>query len=382
LEPAVSWRQHLREGIGQLGTLRPFDYAAAGAELARLDCNELAFGPTPYERQRFARAVTELAFQRYPDMSGRPLREALARGWRVEPDEILLGNGSVELIGLLMTAFGANARGEPAKVIYPEPSFPFYEVVARTHGLKPLAVPLDRHFQLDEHRFTRAIDEERPGLALIASPNNPSGNRFDSGMLERLARHLDAAFVVDEAYIDFAGESMLPRIRTVPGLFILRSLSKIGLAGLRLGALVGPRDAIVELDKVRLPWNISAVTSAIACAALDDPQALQERVRTVVELRQVFAAALRQVPGLVVYPSEANFLLVRLPMDSAIIFRRLLSQGVLVKDVAGPGLLERCIRISVGTSLENERCVQALRSALEVPGQTESGFGPVTSTRS
>lgn len=364
----MSWREHLRAGIAQLSPLRPFDYAAAGPDLARLDCNELAFGPTAEELARFSDAVGRLQLQRYPDMSARPLREALARRWQVEPDEILLGNGSVEILGLLMTAFGAGAPGARAKVLYPEPSFPYYEVVALTHGVTPVAVPLDQHFQLDEQRLVRAIESERPALALFASPNNPSGNRFDPAVLERLAQWMDAAFVVDEAYADFAGSTLLPRVRNVPGLFVLRSLSKVGLAGLRLGALVGARDAIAELDKVRLPWNISSVTAALGCAALACPELLNDRVRVVVELRQRLTAALREVPGLVVYPSEANFVLVRLPVDAATIFRRLLGEGVLIKDVSCPGLLERCIRISVGTAAENTRCVQALRSALHPLG--------------
>lgn len=363
----MNWRDHLRAGIAELRALRPFDYAAFPPDLARLDCNELAFSPTAAEMERFAQALGKLALQRYPDMSGRPLREALAQRWHVEPEQILLGNGSVEILGLLMTAFGAATRGEPGKVLYPDPSFPFYEVVARSHGLIPVAVCLDQHFQLDEARFTIAIDDARPALALFASPNNPSGNCFDTGVLQRLARRMDAAFVVDEAYADFAGETMLPLIGAIPGLFVLRSLSKIGLAGLRLGALVGAQDAIAELDKVRLPWNINSVTTALACAALADPKLLHERVRSVVELRRELAAALRRIPELVVYPSDANFLLVRLPGDAGPIFHRLLGEGVLVKDVSCPGLLERCIRISVGTSVENTRCVHALKAAIAQP---------------
>jgi histidinol-phosphate aminotransferase len=158
---------------------------------------------------------------------------------------------------------------------------------------------------------------------------------------------------------------MLLQINAVPGLFVLRSLSKIGLAGVRLGALVGARDAIAELDKIRLPWNISSVTSAIACTALAYPEPMAQRVRAVVELRQTFEAALRQIASLVVYPSEANFLLVRVPVHPEPLFRWLLERGVLVKDVSRPGLLDRCIRISVGTATENARCVSALRAALE-----------------
>jgi histidinol-phosphate aminotransferase len=360
----MSWREHLREGISELSALRLIDYASAGPGLARLDCNELALAPTPDEIEAFAAALRGVAIHRYPDVSGRPLREALARRWCVEPDQILLGSGSVEILALLMTAFGAGKRGEPAKVLYPDPSFPYYEVIARTHGVVPISVALDAHFQLDEARLAQAIDRARPALALFASPNNPTGNRFDMGVLERLACQMDAVFVVDEAYADFDGRTMLPRLHALPGLFVLRSLSKIGLAGLRLGAIVGARDAIAELDKVRLPWNISGVSMALGCAALACPDLLERRVRAIVDARSCLQAALCEMPGVVVYPSDANFLLVRVPAEATAIYHQLLGDSVLVKDVSRPGLLERCLRITVGTPQENERCVRMLHKHL------------------
>jgi histidinol-phosphate aminotransferase len=226
-------------------------------------------------------------------------------------------------------------------------------------------IPLDANFQLDEPRIAQTIDREHPALAIFASPNNPTGNRFDPEVLERLARRMDAAFVVDEAYADFDGRTMLARWRATPGLFVLRSLSKVGLAGLRLGALVGPRDAIAQLDKVRLPWNVSAIAIALGCAALACPGFIERRIRTVVDLRRGFEAQLRQLPGLAVYPSDANFLLVRVPRDASGIARRLARSAVFVKDVSRPGLLDRCLRITVGTAPENERCVAALGAAID-----------------
>ena len=362
----MSWKDHLREGIPELTALRLFDYETAGPELARLDCNELAFAPTADEMETFVQALRGVAINRYPDVSGLPLRQALATRWRVEPDEILLGSGSVETLAMLMTAFGAGGQSAPARVIFPDPSFPYYEVVSRSHGLQAVPVPLDASFQLDEARIAQTIDRERPALAIFASPNNPTGNRFDPEALERLARRMDAAFVVDEAYADFDGRTMLSRFRATPGLFVMRSLSKIGLAGLRLGALVGTRDAIAQIDKVRLPWNVSAIAIALGCAALACPDFIERRIRTVVDLRHALEAALCRVPGLVVYPSDANFLLVRVPADASEVAGRLVRRGVLVKDVSRPGLLERCLRITVGTSLENERCVSALGDYLEV----------------
>jgi histidinol-phosphate aminotransferase len=358
----MSVLDRLRPGIQQVEALRLFDYDSAGPSLARLDCNELCLPPSEAELARFHEALARVALNRYPDVSGAPLRDILAQRWGVEPDQILLGNGSVELIALLTVALG----GPPgASVLFPEPSFPQYEVIARTHGLRPVSVPLRSDFQLDEVLCLAALERDQPVLSLFASPNNPTGNRFDASTLLRLAAHTDGAFVVDEAYADFDGSSLIARRAEAPrSLLILRSLSKIGLAGLRIGALIGPPELIAALDRVRLPWNVNAVSLAIACAALADAAAIDGRLATVVRWRRELEARLSAIPGVHVFPSDANFLLVRTPREASQVERRLLAASVLVKNVSRPGLLERCLRISVGTPQDNERLVAALGAAL------------------
>jgi histidinol-phosphate aminotransferase len=348
---------------------RPFDYASAGPGLVRLDSNESAFLPDDGEMATFREELGKLSLNRYPDVSGKPLREALARRFGVTPDEILLGNGSEEIISILTIAFGgAGADGAPARVLYPDPTFNQYEALARAYGARPHPVPLGEAFQLDEAAFAAAITEARPALAFFASPNNPTGNRFDPQALCRLARIMDAAFVVDEAYADFSGQTLIRRVSDTPGLFVMRSLSKIGLAGLRLGALIGPPEAIAELDKVRLPWNVNVVSLALGCATLRHPERLEQRIRATVGQRGALARGLGAIPGLIVYPSDTNFVLVRTPADAGAVFAGLLARGVLVKNVSGPPPLERCLRITVGTDLENERCLRALRATLEELG--------------
>lgn len=369
----MSWRARLRQAIWGSAAYRPFDYGAAGPGLVRLDSNESAFSPGEAEMAAFQEELGKLALNRYPDVSGRPLREALARRWNVRPDEILLGNGSEEIISILTIAFGGGAGGRAARVLYPEPTFNQYEALARAYGAEPAPVPLGPGFQLEEERFADAIRRARPALAVFASPNNPTGNRFDAAALARLAALMDAVFVVDEAYADFSGESLIPRIGSTPGLFVTRSLSKIGLAGLRLGALVGPREAIAELDKVRLPWNVNVVSIALGCAMLRHPERLEARIRETVALREGLAQSLRALPGLVVHPSDTNFLLVRTPAHAGAVFAALLAQGVLVKNVSAPGPLEGCLRITVGTALDNERCVRALRVALAEAAPVRAG---------
>jgi len=359
----MSWRERLRPTIRDGSAYRPFPYGTR-LGLIRMDSNESPFLPDEDEMRTFQDELAQLALNRYPEVSGRPLREALALRWHVTPEEILLGNGSEEIISMLTIAFSAGGSSEPARVLFPSPTFNQYEALARAYGAEPAPIPLDDDFRLDESRFAAAIRRLSPALAFFASPNNPTGNRFDADVLCRLAAVADSALVVDEAYADFSGQTLIPRVQTTPGLFVMRSLSKIGLAGLRVGALIGPAEAIAELDKVRLPWNVNVVSLALGCATLRHPERLERRIREVVRLREELSSALRAIAGVTVYASDANFLLVRTPFDANTVFADLLGRGVLVKNVSAPGTLDRCLRITVGTSVENERCARALREAV------------------
>ncbi len=361
----MSWKDHLRESVWGMSTYRPFDYTSASPDIVRLDANESAYPLEREELEAFQAEVERLPFHRYPEVSGRPLREALAARWKVEPGQILLGNGSDEIIAILMTSFGGGRNGAPAAVLYPTPTFGEYESIALAHGARPLPVPLDERFQLDELRLAETIRRERPALAFFASPNNPTGNRFDAGVMERLARQMDAVLVADEAYADFGGATMMPLVGKVPGLFVMRSLSKVGMAAMRLGALVAPREAAAELDKVRLPYNVNAVSAALACAALRRPEHLEARIRRVTERRRELEVGLRRIQGLTVFPSDANFVLIRTPGDAKQVFERLLERGVLVRYLSRPGPLDRCLRITAGTPEENETCLRALRAVVE-----------------
>jgi histidinol-phosphate aminotransferase len=347
----MSWRERLADHLPPRLRPRP-----TGVGLARLDFNEAAVPPSAEELAAYREALVGLELHRYPDDDATALRRALAARWGVAPEELLVGNGSLEVLATLMTAF----RRPGARLLYPVPTFDQYAALAALHGFEGLPVPLGAGFQIDEPATLAAIERHRPPLAFFASPNNPTGNRFPGALLERLARRMEGAFVVDEAYADFAGRSLLPGALAVPGLFVLRSLSKLGLAGLRLGVLVGAREAIAELDRARLPFAVGAVTQALGCAALSRPAALDGRVAAIVGLRRTLEADLRQVPGLTVYPSEANFLLVRGSGDAAVLAEGLLARGVAVRDVSTLPGLTGCLRITVGSGDENRRCVEAL----------------------
>jgi histidinol-phosphate aminotransferase len=356
----MSWKDFLRPAIFELAHYRPFEYRPG---LVRLDANESAFSLDPEEQELLARELSQIDLRRYPEVSARPLREALASRLGVSPDEILLGNGSDEIIAILIAAFGEERKGVRAKVLYPTPTFGEYESVARAYGAEPLPVPLDSRWELDEPRLAEVIEREQPALAFFASPNNPTGNHFDPAVLDRLSARFPGCFVVDEAYADFEGKSQLPKVRQREGFCVMKSLSKIGLAGLRLGLLVGARDLITQLDKVRLPYNVNAVSTALACALFANPARLDARIKRVAEVRRNLETGLASVPNLTAFPSDSNFVLVRVP-DAGKTFEQLLGRRILVRNLSRPGPLQNCLRITAGTEKENELCVEALRAVL------------------
>jgi histidinol-phosphate aminotransferase len=361
----MSWREHLQNALPPSPPAR-----APGDGLIHLDLNEGAFAPTGREAAALQRALESVPLNRYPDDSATELRGALARKWHVDPEEILVGNGSIEIIACLMLAL----RRPGAHVLFPVPTFEQYAVLAAAHGLGCIPVPLGPHFRLDEGLVVEAIDRQRPVLGFFASPNNPTGNTLDGTILQRLARRMGGVLVVDEAYADFAGRTLLPLVRETEGLFVMRSLSKVGLAGLRIGALVGPREAIAAIRRARLPFSVGAASQALGCAALGFSDVIEARVRMVVEIRQELETELRRIPGIIVYPSEANFLLVRLPGQAHTVVDRMRADRVSIRDVSMLPALERCVRITVGSRDDNRRCVEALHHALEAEGKGSAAF--------
>lgn len=326
-------------------------------QLVKLDANENPYPPPPGVMAAIAEAVRTIPLNRYPDPSGSALRRLIARrtGWPVEG--ILLGNGSDELISLLLAACG----GEAATLLVPTPTFSMYRHLALCGGWRVEEVPLSAWFDLDEATIRERAAQCRPRLTVFAYPNNPTGNCFTRGTLEDLVLSLPGLVVVDEAYHDFAGQTFLPRLPAHPHVVILRTLSKIGLAALRVGVLLASPELVHELNKVRLPYNVSSFSQLAAEAVLREPGYLDEQIRTLVAERRRLFEALSGRKGVVPFPSDANFILFRTQQPSREVFEALRSQAVLVRDLGGrPGLLHNCLRVTVGTPQENQAFLDAL----------------------
>jgi len=344
-------------------------YVVADARgLIKLDAMENPYALpavlAPAQQEAFAQHLLQVALNRYPVPGQTALKAALAARAGVPADwSLLLGNGSDEIIAILSTAVARPG----AVILAPLPGFVMYEVAARLAGCEFVGVPLQADFTLDVAAMCAAIERHRPAVVWLAHPNNPTGNAFERSAVEQVlaavVRSGAGVVVIDEAYRPFAEHSWMDRAPQWPSVLVMQTLSKLGLAGLRLGYLAGPSAFLAELDKVRPPYNINVLTEAAAhwllteAGALLDAQALRIRAD-----RTQLAAALAEVQGVIqVFASQANFLLFRVA-EPAQVMAQLRARGVLIKDVSrAHPLLAGCLRVTVGTADENAAFLAALR---------------------
>jgi histidinol-phosphate aminotransferase len=331
----------------------------------KLDANESPY--IPYSVQRLASSVRRnfQTLNRYPDLEAKLLRKVAANSFGVRAENILHGNGSDELISYLVMTFGG-------PVLYPVPTFSMYGIIAQALGEKKVEIPLDREFDLDIEKIHKAIKTHRPKLIFLSSPNNPTGNCFSP---DKILTILDAAssrnkhnalrslVVVDEAYQPFSRKkSFMSLLKKHKNLVVLRTLSKVGFAGLRVGFLVAEKAVIKEVNKVRLPFNLNAISQTIASDALKDRRRLNRYVSTIVSERNRLYKELDKIVGVRPYPSDANFILFKV-RHSDTIYKRLMKQGVLVRNMNGT--VPDCLRVTVGTPRENSLFLRALKKLME-----------------
>jgi histidinol dehydrogenase len=327
--------------------------------VAKLDANELPYALPEVLRRALGDALAEVALERYPDPAARRLRSVVARQLGVAGDQVVFGNGSDELIAMLCAAFAAPRGALPAAVLYPVPSFVYYQIAARNRGLAAIEVPLTARFELDEDAVIAAIDAHRPSVVFLALPNNPTGTLWRMGFaLELAARYPDVVVVSDEAYHAYSGETLLPALAAHANLVVMRTLSKLGMAGLRVGFTISSPAIAGLLEKVRPPYNLSALDQRAAELLLDRASAwCAERAAEVVVERARLAEGLA-ARGLEVFPSAANLLLVRTAGATAL-WQKLAAAGISVRRFDA-GALAGCLRITVGTAAETDALLAAL----------------------
>jgi len=332
-------------------------------DMVKLDAMENPYRWPPALIEQWLDVLRAVELNRYPDPGAQALTEQLQQAMQV-PDgmRLILGNGSDELIQML-----ALAVAQPGRVILaPDPTFVMYRMIAEVTGLDFQGVPLAEDFSLDVDAMLAAIAQHRPALVFLSYPNNPTGTLFEVDALEAVIEAAPGMVVIDEAYAPFTDATFMPRLADFPNLLVLRTVSKMGLAGLRLGLLAGAPDWLGEIDKTRLPYNINVLTQASALFALQHKHILDEQARRIRTDRAQLMQELEAMDGIQAYPSEANFILFRTAPGSADrIFSALREQGVLIKNLnpAG-GRLHDCLRVTVGQPEENRAFLAALRQAL------------------
>ncbi|WP_042302626.1 histidinol-phosphate transaminase [Paraburkholderia kururiensis] len=328
----------------------------------KLDAMENPFALPEALAAKLGEHLAAVALNRYPAPRPEALIAKIKRTMNIPAEcDVLLGNGSDEIISIISTACAKPG----AKILAPVPGFVMYQVSAKLANVEFVGVPLKADFTLDVDAMLAAIAEHQPAVVWLAYPNNPTGTLFDDGEMERIiAAATKSLVVIDEAYQPFAQHSWMPRAAAFDNVVVMRTVSKLGLAGIRLGYLAGLPAWLNEFDKVRPPYNVNVLTQAAADFLLDYVDVLDAQAAQLRDERTTLAAAVAQLPGAEVFPSAGNFLLVRVP-DAAATFETLLTARVLIKNVSKMHpLLANCVRLTVGAPDENARLLAALKLIL------------------
>jgi len=331
--------------------------------LVKLDAMENPYGLPEDIKQEWLDILNNAKLNRYPDPDASELKKVLRELMQLHAEaEVILGNGSDELIQMI-----AMSVAKPDAVIMaPEPSFVMYQMIATFCKLNYVGVPLDNDFNLDMDAMLVAINASQPAVIFLAYPNNPTGNLFSESDVRQIIEAAPGLVVVDEAYTSFASHSMLSAIDDYDNLLVMRTVSKMGLAGLRLGMLMGAPAWLEEINKVRLPYNINILTQLTAEFLLKHTSLFEEQSASIRTERASMLASLNSMANVHAFPSEANFILFRITgKDPDEVFAELKTQGVLIKNMshASPAL-QQCMRVTVGAPEENQTFLGCLEKCL------------------
>ncbi|RFC33535.1 MAG: histidinol-phosphate aminotransferase [Candidatus Nitrotoga sp. MKT] len=329
--------------------------------MVKLDAMENPYSLPQSLREEISHLVANVAINRYPDADAQKLKASIRAVIGLPQSlDILLGNGSDEIIQLL-----ALAVAKPnATLLSVEPSFVMYKMIAAFTGMQYIGVPLTEDFALDLPAMLLAMQQHQPALVFLSYPNNPTGNLFDAEVIAQIIEAAPGLVVVDEAYYAFANASFMPMLTRYPNLLVMRTFSKLGMAGLRLGFMVGSKVWLAQLEKLRLPYNINVLTQQVAEKLLQNHDVLLRQAEQIKQDRAWLYERLVGVADVRPYVSDANFILFRV-MHADKVFQGLKNRGVLIKNLSkSHPLLVDCLRVTVGTPQENEQFIRALQESI------------------
>ena len=323
----------------------------------KLDGNESPYDLEGEEKLALFERLARLPVNRYPDPEALGVRTSLSRALGFPVDGILLGNGSDEIIQMIVEVLG----GKSGRVLVPSPTFSMYRITSLILGRQVTEIELDENFDIDLEQTLETIHAQDPDIVFLATPNNPTGNSFSEEKVLEILEASGGAVVVDEAYCDFSKKSYIPHINKYENLLVLRTMSKIGFAGARLGMFFARPQIADEVNKARLPYNINSFSQHVMSFALENPEVIERKISLILSERERVRASLERIKGIHVYPTDANFFLVRVT-DADFLFEELVKNDILVRRFKGEGRLANCLRITVGTREENDQLIQALVS--------------------
>lgn len=330
----------------------------------KIDAMENPYALPPSLQNALAERLKGVLLNRYPEAGACRLRSRYAQYFGIEEEMLMVGNGSDELITILCTAFAVPG----ASIMIPVPTFAVYRIVALNHGFHVFEAPLKGDFDLDLPVMLDIIKREQPALVFLSNPNNPTGNCFDPAGIEAIIGASEGIVVVDEAYFPFSGQTLIPLLKTYENLVIMRTLSKVGLAAIRVGFLMGAALLIKELDKVRLPYNINTLSQVVADFYLDEEAVFLAQAKELINSREALFVRLSEMKGIRPYRSAANFIFFACDLDADSIYGHLLNRGIIIKNLNSPGRMKNCMRVTIGDPEENAQFIEVLAEYLTLRG--------------
>lgn len=340
-------------------------HVPSSSGMIKLDAMENPYSLPETLREEIAQLVTTISANRYPDSNSVSLKASLRETMEIPMGmDIMLGNGSDEIIQIV-----ALSLAKPGAVLMSvEPAFVMFRMIATYARMDYIGIPLKANFSLDLDLMLTAITKYRPAVIFIAYPNNPTGNLFDAEAVTRIIESAPGVVVVDEAYHAFADASFMDKLSEYPNLLLMRTLSKLGLAGLRLGLLTGRSEWLIQLEKVRLPYNVGVLTQEVVRKILQYPDILQQQADAIKAERVVMSKYLNVLDGVEAFPSDANFILFRVSKASQV-FSELKKRNILIKNLDGSHpLLKNCLRVTIGTPDENKQFLRVLQECIMKSG--------------
>ncbi len=326
----------------------------------KVNANESTLNLPPLVTERVFNRLSHVSFNRYPSEEYYSLVEQIAKNFSVAPEQILLGNGSSEIIEKIFYAFGGGN-----KIVYPVPSFSMYKIYAKAAEAEGVEFLLDEKFDLDVEKFIVQVKNSGANLAVICNPNNPTGNFLTVAQVEKIASSIDCAFLLDEAYIEFYGQTAVGLVKKYPNLIVARTFSKAyGLAGARIGYMIANSEVAKMIGKTFMPYHMNSLSLATADIVYQMRDEFVPRIQMLIAERERMFERLKKFPALEVFPSKTNFLLIRLPKADAL-NNYLESLDIGVRFFSASPVLGNCLRISIGTRPENDEVFDAIKNFLE-----------------